>query len=253
MTSRLNFYAVILIFFLISVILFQKINHNKETCDESVFVGNYQEISARLSEILTQKARKLGQTLCETNANRAVSETGGYCTKSVSSYKFDKNFAEALSSYLVGKRVANFGEGSGKYREHIITLNKVKSYDGFDGAPFVEENTDGKLKFLDLSLPIYHLQPYDWIISVEVAEHIPKEFESIYVDNIVRHAKEGIIISWAIPGQIGLEHVNLRSFEYVKSLFESKGYRHLENDSKKLKESSKFGWIRQNLNIFIRV
>ncbi len=41
------------------------------------------------------------------------------------------------------------------------------------------------------------LNKYDWIISLEVAEHIPAQFESIYIDNLVKHAKEGIILSWA--------------------------------------------------------
>jgi hypothetical protein len=45
------------------------------------------------------------------------------------------------------------------------------------------------------------------IISLEVAEHIPEKYEAVYLDNIFRHAKEGIILSWAVPGQIGLSHI----------------------------------------------
>ena len=35
-----------------------------------------------------------------------------------------------------------------------------------------------------------------WILSLEVAEHIPAQFESIYIDNLVKHAKEDIILAW---------------------------------------------------------
>ena len=30
----------------------------------------------------------------------------------------------------------------------------------------------------------------------------PLQFESIYLDNICRHAIRGIVLSWALPGQV---------------------------------------------------
>jgi tryptophanyl-tRNA synthetase len=41
---------------------------------------------------------------------------------------------------------------------------------------------------MDLSIPQYGIRQYDWIISLEVAEHIPKKYEAVYLDNIFRHA-----------------------------------------------------------------
>ena len=100
----------------------------------------------------------------------------------------------------------------------------LKSYDAYDGAPFAEDTTNGRVRFLDLSVPIYHLKEYDWVVSVEVAEHIPAEFETIYVENLVRHAKEGIILSWSRIGQGGLSHVNNRDPDYVKMKLETYGF-----------------------------
>lgn len=57
-----------------------------------------------------------------------------------------------------------------------------------------------QVKFLDLTAPQYGLAAYDWVISVEVGEHIPAKFQNIYLDNLVRHAREGIVLSWAVPG-----------------------------------------------------
>ena len=82
------------------------------------------------------------------------------------------------------------------------------------------------MKYLDLTIPQYGLPAYDWIISLEVAEHIPKEFESTYLDNIVRHAVEGIIISWAIPGQDGVQHINNQPFYYVAFALAKLGFTH---------------------------
>jgi hypothetical protein len=38
--------------------------------------------------------------------------------------------------------------------------------------------------------------------------------ESIFLDNIFRHAKEGIILSWTVPGQDGLAHINNKTLRY---------------------------------------
>ncbi len=54
---------------------------------------------------------------------------------------------------------------------------------------------------------------YDWVFSIEVAEHIPKTYEQIYIDNLVRH---GIILSWAVPKQEGHGHVNNQDFAYIE-------------------------------------
>ena len=85
----------------------------------------------------------------------------------------------------------------GIYRELLLEYHQVSSYDSYDGAPYAEVTTNNNVRFLDLSVPIYHLKQYDWVISLEVGEHIPAKFEHIYIDNLFRHAKEGVILSWA--------------------------------------------------------
>lgn len=42
---------------------------------------------------------------------------------------------------------------------------------------------------------------YDYVMSIEVAEHIPQTFESIYLNNLIKCAKEGVVITWATIGQ----------------------------------------------------
>jgi len=87
---------------------------------------------------------------------------------------------------------------------------------------------------------------------MEVAEHIPAEFESVYIDNIVRHAKEGIVLSWAKPGQGGFQHVNNKDITYVIALFNGLGFYHDETASKKVREAASVGWLKNNLNVYRR-
>ena len=51
---------------------------------------------------------------------------------------------------------------------------------------------------------------FDWVQSFEVGEHIPPKSTEIYIDNLVRHARNGLVLSWAIVGQGGFHHINLR-------------------------------------------
>lgn len=103
--------------------------------------------------------------------------------------------------YFSDKYVASFGDGPGRYKQLLLDTGLLKGYDAYDGAPFSEKTSEGRVQYLDLTLPQYGLPLYDWVVSLEVAEHIPKEYESIYLDNIVRHAKEGVVISWAKLGK----------------------------------------------------
>lgn len=125
------------------------------------------------------------------------------------------------------------------------------TYDAFDGAPFVEKSTEGRCQFLDLSVPVYHLNQYDWVISMEVAEHIPENYEQNFLDNLVRYATEGIIFSWAIPGQGGHSHVNLKPFEYVEDQLKKRGFKLHQKWSREIKNVCTLPWLKQNLNVFI--
>lgn len=164
----------------------------------------------------------------------------------------DMTLVKALSNFFKDKTVGSFGDGPGAYKREILKLKEVKRYDAYDGAPFCEETSKGMVKFMDLTVPQYGLPMYDWILSLEVAEHIPKEFEPVYIDNLVRHSKEGIILSWAVPGQDGLAHINNRPLSYVIDLMKFHDFTHDNITSTTLKYQSSLGWLRDNLNVFKR-
>lgn len=211
-----------------------------------------------LSQLLNLKQKKIGQLECEKVAHlrEATSETGGWCQKSSKEnsghHMTDQKLVPPLIEYLKGKYIGSFGDGPGRYKQLFLDSGKVKGYDAYDGAPFCETTSEGRVQFLDLTLPQYGLPLYDWIISLEVAEHIPKKFESIYIDNIVRHAREGVVLSWARPGQGGYSHVNNRPFEYVKDLMNRHGFLHDDVQSQLLRNTASFSWFKRNTNVYRR-
>lgn len=64
---------------------------------------------------------------------------------------------------------------------------------------------------------------WDWALSLEVAEHIPRELEANFVGNLDRHACRGLVLSWG--NQAGEGHVNLRPLAEVEALFAARGFR----------------------------
>ena len=54
---------------------------------------------------------------------------------------------------------------------------KFKRYMGFDGAANVESFTLGSIRYLNLAEPVEWMphEVSDWVMSLEVGEHIPKE------------------------------------------------------------------------------
>lgn len=148
--------------------------------------------------------------------------------------------------------VVDFGCGDASYIKNIgSTLNiKVRA---FDGNPNVVDITDGIGEQLDLSEPFTLNETFNVVMSLEVAEHIPKKYEEIYVNNLIKHTDKYLVISWAIPGQASIEkgHVNEQPNEYVLNLFEGLGFTHLEEHSQYLRSSiTNLNWFKNTIFVF---
>lgn len=225
------------------------LSNGGDTGQNDSYMTNVRNQRNTVSEMLNKLSKKMGKLQCE--RRKPTVEGGGYCKRGRHSGA-DKTLLPALSSFLQGKTVASFGDGTGQYKNELLKLKKIKSYDSYDGGPFSEEESKGIVKYMDLTIPHYGLPVYDWVVSIEVAEHIPKQYESIFLDNIFRHAKEGIILSWAVPGQGGFRHVNNRSVQYVMQIMNKNGFQLDENSSKLLQQSCTFPHLKRNLYVYTR-
>jgi 2-polyprenyl-3-methyl-5-hydroxy-6-metoxy-1,4-benzoquinol methylase len=108
------------------------------------------------------------------------------------------------------------------------------------------------VQFLDLSLPQFGLPVYDWILCLEVAEHIPKAYEKVLISNIVRHAREGVILSWARPGQKGYSHINNQSPEYVIFCMDRLGFELHPKFTDHIRSRTTHKNLQRNINVFFR-
>lgn len=175
-------------------------------------------------------------------------EHGFWTDKSERGHFFDSRLADALAEMFFGQAVIDLGCGSGSYVQHL------NSHDidcvGYDGNPCTEEISDGVCKVADLAEQCFFPQVYDWVLCLEVGEHMPEEFEPCLLDNIHRHNKKGVVISWAVPGQGGRGHVNCRTNHYVQSLFSPLNYRYDWPVTSCLRRAAKKNWFKNTLMVF---
>jgi len=163
----------------------------------------------------------------------------------------DWNLAEAIVDFLRKEKaetLVDFGCGDGDYVNHFIK-NGIRAI-GYDGNPVTKDASGGTCFVLDLSNPVDLHKQYDWVMSLEVGEHLPKKYETIFIENLVRHVKDGLILSWAIKGQGGTGHFNEQNNDYIKQIFASIGwYNDLEAENS-LRKAAVQSWFKNTVMVF---
>ena len=218
-----------------------RVHYGKEVTPRDV--RNYMDL-----EFMKRRYKAQIQCLAEVEDN-GVTDTGGYClgkgkqggamllpfpdrTIKISSghYPPCKRYVYALFKFIQKEKIqtlSDFGAGQGQYGVMIQSkYPETLIYRGYDGAGDVEIFTESFLNFFDLTIPL-QLPISDWVMSLEVGEHIPSNQEGMIIRNLHAHNCKGIILSWAVAGHGGHHHVNLHNNEYLLDIFGELGY---END-----------------------
>jgi len=132
----------------------------------------------------------------------------------------DGGLVALLQPIFKGHSVLDLGCGCGQYGAVLEDID----YRGFDGSLNVEEFTNGRVLWADLSVPLVLSENASFVMLLEVGEHVPMESEDQLFRNAANHAVCGLVISWAVPGQTGAFHINLRSNTYIREKVSSLGF-----------------------------
>jgi len=163
--------------------------------------------------------REFGRKLSAGNPEEG--SHGAWTLSSTSCYHFDYKFALHLSQVARGKTLTELGAGKGCYSA-FLKANGVDVVAAVDGASNIGSLTKGVVATWDLTKPMEATA--DWVMSLEVAEHIPPEFEDSFLDNVVRNARCYVILSWSKMALVGSGHVNPRNRTYVWNKMKSLGF-----------------------------
>jgi SAM-dependent methyltransferase len=126
-------------------------------------------------------------------------------------------FIKFLKENFQFASMADIGCGNGAFSAPLQDEKKVFGFDFSVGAEEKQKLRPENFHLADFSIEgsTSIAQCVDLVISLEVAEHIFPEFEKIYLGNVFGLGAKHVLLSWAVPGQIGRRHVNLKTREEV--------------------------------------
>ena len=183
-----------------------------------------------------------------------ISETGAWMfegNKFDAEHVYDQKVSNALLSMvkrLGTSKTYDFGCGPGKYVQNF-RQNGIETT-GYDGNPVTSRIPNCAVQDLTAD---FQLPPVDFLLCLEVCEHVPKEYEDALLKTIDRHVSPGgvLVLSWAVVGQGGLGHVNCQNNDYVINKFQSMGYSFNSSDSDFLRQNvSNAYWFKNTLLVF---
>ena len=180
------------------------------------YSGNKQQLEWSLSA--RGNATRGGWCLVSRTARRKTALPLGH-------HAADPRFVERFRALVPpSSSILDLGAGVGQFGRALLRQDARYKYRGYDGAPNVREYTDGFVRFVDLTMPAA-LPSADWVVSMEVGEHLDRAHEMAYFRNLHLHNRKGVVISWAGLDQGGHGHRNTHDEQYVAAVFESLSYR----------------------------
>ena len=127
-------------------------------------------------------------------------------------YFMDRGLVAALAKVFAGSSVLELGAGKGCYTAALRRAG-LPWVGAVDGVPDIAAMTHGLVATADLTKPL-QADVADWVLCLEVAEHIPRPLEERLLANLHAHNRKGVVLSWS-DNAGGNGHVNIRGISYV--------------------------------------
>lgn len=157
-----------------------------------------------------------------------------------------KGIAE-LARNWGSKSILDVGCGGGYYTVYLRGAGFwVEGYDGNPNTPKLTAKVCGVMDFaVDVDMP-----KVDLVLCLEVAEHIPREKEIVFLNNITKARPPNMILSWAVKGQGGFGHFNCRNNDYVINKLDKLGYSFLPEETMMLRGLASLRWFKRTVMVF---
>eukprot|EP00435_Cladocopium_sp_Y103_P051424 s692_g16.t1 len=145
--------------------------------------------------------------------------------------------------------IGDFGAGGGHYSKWLNETGLVEAF-AFDGTHQAAELTDGLVQEVNLVQEMRLWRSFDWILCLEVGEHVPKQYAPTLLANLKRHSSKGLVMSWSDDWE-GIGHVNcLSRNEFVAFVQESTGFVLDEDATEVVRQGCEIDYIARTLAVF---
>lgn len=170
-----------------------------------------------------------------------------------------QKLAELIYDWYEPSSVCDMGCGNGFIL--FVLAQKGVQICGVERArealQFIDPGIVDRIKIRDITQP-QDVGEYDLVISTEVAEHIPKKYSSLFVQNIVRAARRNILFTASHPGQWGEGHINCQPRGFWIDLFDRHGWHYDSPATNSFIQKAKstpeitgyISWIVENFMLF---
>lgn len=153
------------------------------------------------------------------------------------------------------KTAVDFGCGVGTWLavfQKIVPDAKVIGMDSGESEERQFFISKESLIKADITKEIRFEEKYDVCFSLEVAEHIPKEKEEVYIKNLC-NSSDIILFSAALKGQGGTGHVNEQPLSYWIEVFKKENYDYIDGIRADIWNDDKVSyWYKQNIIVFVK-
>ena len=163
------------------------------------------------------------------------------------------NMATWMREAMDFKSIVDVGCGVG---DMLVPLSETHDILGIDFSKGAKEGLvipEKCYRDHDLTTPLGVVEHRDVVLSLEIWEHIPEEFEATYVANMIAFDPNYIIVSCAAPEQWGRHHYNCKGRDHVIEVMQGHGYEiddELTAGWQKIKKIATF--YRRNTTVFRR-
>ncbi len=175
-------------------------------------------------------------------------------TEHVHNLTAPREVAPLISDLIKPSSILDVGCGIGTWLKAFEQLG-ITDYIGVDGS-YVDKS------LLQIPLEKFNAQDlreawtldrkFDLVMSLEVAEHLDKQFAEHFVNTLVRHG-DLIVFSAAIPKQGGQNHINEQWLSFWKEKFNAVHYTLYDVLRPKIWANEKVDvWYKQNMVIFCK-
>ena len=180
-----------------------------------------------------------------------MKETGAWSLDDATTqHQYSQHLAKYLAKkYFANQHVIDLGCGNGSYTNYFNSVG-IETI-GVDGTDF--PGSGRRVWDLTIPFPDDYVDEKKQIICLEVSEHIPLKYEKIFLDNVIKFAKDIIVLSWAIPGQGGYGHVNEQPANYVIDRMKAYGFEIDQSSTVEARQemiNDRCWWFRNSLFIF---
>jgi len=145
--------------------------------------------------------------------------------------------------------LADFGAGGGQYSTWLNETGLLQAF-AFDGTEQASVGSDGVVHTINLIEDQHLWRTFDWVMCLEVGEHVPKQHQGTLLSNIKRHARKGIVMSWSSDWE-GIGHVNCMPQEVFVALVEKEtGFVHDKAASEAVRGGCEIEYIARTVAVF---